>query len=108
MAIPRDWTFSVDYDPVSGIGRAGGYVGDGVATSHLAGRTLADLVLGRESPRILLPFVGHTSRNWEPEPFRWAAINGMARLAARMDRLEAQGRRPSGLLRSLIDRVTGS
>ena len=108
LAIPRDWTFSVGYDPDTGIGGAGGYVGDGVATSHLAGRTLADLVLGRTTPRTVLPFVGHKSRTWEPEPFRWAAINGMARLAARMDRLEAQGRRPSGLLRSLIDRVTGS
>lgn len=108
LAIPRDWTFSVGFDPVTGIGRAGGYVGDGVATSHLAGRTLADLVLGRDTPRTLLPFVGHSSRVWEPEPFRWAAINGMARLAARMDRLEARDRRPSALVSGLIDRVTGS
>ena len=108
LAIPRDWTFSVDYDRHDGIGRAGGYVGDGVATSHLAGRTLADLVLGRDTPRTALPFVSHRSRRWEPEPLRWAAINGMARLAARMDRVEGQGRRPSRLIGSLIDRVTGS
>jgi glycine/D-amino acid oxidase-like deaminating enzyme len=108
LAIPRDWTFSVDYDRHNGIGRAGGYVGDGVATSHLAGRTLADLVLGRDTPRTALPFVSHRSRRWEPEPLRWTAINGMARLAAHMDRAEGQGRRPSRLIGSLIDRVTGS
>ena len=33
--------------PRTGIGWAGGYVGDGVATTNLAGRTLADLSSGR-------------------------------------------------------------
>ena len=33
-------------DRQTGIGWAGGYVGDGVGTTNLAGRTLADLVLG--------------------------------------------------------------
>ena len=33
---------------------AGGYAGEGVAASNLAGRTLADLILGRESERVTL------------------------------------------------------
>ena len=38
-------------DPATGLGWAGGYVGDGVAATNLAGRTLADLVTGRATPR---------------------------------------------------------
>ena len=41
---------SVGLDRHTGIGWAGGYVGDGVTTTNLAGRTLADLVLGRRRP----------------------------------------------------------
>ena len=47
LAIPRDWHASVGLDPATGLGWAGGYVGDGVGTANLAGRTLADLLLGR-------------------------------------------------------------
>ena len=46
LAIPRDWCASVGYDKSSGMAWAGGYVGDGVSTSNLAGRTLADLITG--------------------------------------------------------------
>ena len=43
LGIPRDWHSSVGLDRASGLAWAGGYVGDGVATTNLAGRTLADL-----------------------------------------------------------------
>ena len=42
----------------TGLGWAGGYVGDGVGTANLAGRTLADLVLDRRDSDLLrLPWV---------------------------------------------------
>ena len=63
-----------------GLGWAGGYVGDGVGTSHLAGRTLAALILGRDDPVTRLPWVGHRSRRWEPEPLRWLLVNAGLRL----------------------------
>ena len=63
------------HDPATGLGWAGGYVGDGVAATNLAGRTLADLVTGRDTPITQLPWVGHRSRRWEPEPARWAGVN---------------------------------
>ncbi|MGA0970825.1 MAG: NAD(P)/FAD-dependent oxidoreductase [Ilumatobacteraceae bacterium] len=76
LGIPRDWFPSVGIDRSAGLAWAGGYVGEGVAASHLGGRTVADLITGADTPRTELPWVGHRSRTWEPEPLRWMAING--------------------------------
>jgi glycine/D-amino acid oxidase-like deaminating enzyme len=86
LGIPRDWMPSVGLD--AGFGWAGGYVGDGVAATNLAGRTLADLILGRESDRTALPWVGHHSRRWEPEPLRWLGINAVLRATRALDAWE--------------------
>jgi glycine/D-amino acid oxidase-like deaminating enzyme len=75
LAISRDWHASVGLSADSGLGWAGGYVGDGVGTTNLAGRTLTDLVLGRDTEIARLPWVGHRSRRWEPEPLRWLEMN---------------------------------
>jgi glycine/D-amino acid oxidase-like deaminating enzyme len=95
LGVSRDWFPSIGLDRESGIAWAGGYVGEGIAPSNLAGRTLADLITGTESPRVDLPWVGHRSRKWEPEPLRWAGINaglGVMRLA---DRSEARSGKES-------------
>jgi len=81
LGIPRDWMPSVGLR--GWLAWGGGYVGDGVAASNLAGRTLADLILGVDSDLTRLPWVGHRSRRWEPEPLRWLGINA-ALLAARL------------------------
>jgi glycine/D-amino acid oxidase-like deaminating enzyme len=92
VGVPRDWYPSVGLDRASGHAWAGGYVGDGVSTTNLAGRTLADLVLGVDSDLVHLPWVGHRSRPWEPEPLRWLGINAARALTASLDRAEAAGR----------------
>ena len=74
---------------------AGGYVGDGVSTTNLAGRTLRDLVLGRDTDLTALPWVGHRSRRWEPEPLRWLGINAGLRAMTLADAEERLTRRPS-------------
>jgi glycine/D-amino acid oxidase-like deaminating enzyme len=95
LGVPRDWFSSVGLDRVSGMAWAGGYVGDGVATSNLAGRTLADLVLRRDSDLVHLPWVAHSSPRWEPEPLRWLAVNA-AQLAIKLaDRSETRRSTPS-------------
>lgn len=106
LGIPRDWHPSVALDRSTGIGHAGGYVGEGVATSHLAGATLADLVLGHDTERSRLGWVGHRSRRWEPEPFRWLAVNAAMRLTESVDRSEAEGGSAPRRARTL-DRLTG-
>jgi len=73
--VPRDWHASVTYDRESGLGSAGGYVGDGLSTTNLAGRTLADLITGCDSELTRLPWVGHRSPSWEPEPLRFLGAN---------------------------------
>jgi glycine/D-amino acid oxidase-like deaminating enzyme len=95
LGVPRDWQCSVTLDRTTGFATAGGYVGDGVATTNLAGRTLADLITGTSSPIGALPWVGHRSPRWEPEPLRWAGVNLGRRAAALADRAEARTDRPS-------------
>ena len=107
IGVHRDWFPSVRYDPASGLASAGGYVGDGVATTNLAGRTLADLLLGRPSGLTGLPWVGHASPSWEPEPFRWLGINAGLRSMALADAMEAKLGRPSRLAQ-VVSRLTGA
>jgi glycine/D-amino acid oxidase-like deaminating enzyme len=95
IGVPRDWCASVGLDPSSGLGWAGGYVGDGVSTTNLAGRTLADLVTGTDSELLRLPWVGHRSPRWEPEPLRWLGLNAGLRVMSLADREEAWTGRPS-------------
>jgi glycine/D-amino acid oxidase-like deaminating enzyme len=86
LGIPRDWMPSVGVQ--DGLAWAGGYVGDGVAAANLAGRTLADLITGDLTDRTTLPWVGHRSRRWEPEPIRWLGINAGLRGTTLLDAIE--------------------
>ena len=104
LGIARDWCASVGLDRTTGLAWAGGYVGDGVSTANLAGRTLTDLVLGRETTLTALPWVGHRSRDWELEPLRWAGVNLGLRAAAIADAEERITRR-SSLVGRALDRL---
>ncbi|WP_345752793.1 NAD(P)/FAD-dependent oxidoreductase [Microbacterium rhizophilus] len=106
LGVPRDWHASVGFDPSSRVGSAGGYVGDGVGTTNLAGRTLAALVTGADSDLTALPWVGHESPAWEPEPLRFAGANlGLLGMAAADAEERATGR-PS-LAARLLAPLTG-
>ena len=107
LGIPRDWCASVGLDRGSGLGWAGGYVGDGVSTTNLAGRTLRDLVLQRDTGLTRLPWVGHRSRRWEPEPLRWLGINTGLRAMALADTEERLTGRPSVVARAVRPLVGG-
>jgi glycine/D-amino acid oxidase-like deaminating enzyme len=107
LGIPRDWCASVGLDRATGLAWAGGYVGDGVSTTNLAGRTLADLVLDRDSELTRLPWVGHRSPAWEPEPLRWLGINAGLRAMTLADAEERLTGRPSVIGRVMAPLVGG-
>lgn len=107
LGVPRDWCATVGLDAQTGIGWAGGYVGVGVSTSNLSGRTLADLVLGRDSDLIRLPWVGRRVRRWEREPLRWLGVHGMYGLYTMADRREEVRQGPPSRLAKLGNWLTG-
>jgi len=107
LGIARDWHASVGLDRATGTAWAGGYVGDGVSTANLAGRTLADLILDRDTELTRLPWVGHRSRRWEPEPLRWLGANAGLRAMSWADNAERRSGRPSrlaGLVNAMMGR----
>jgi len=106
IGVARDWYPSVRIDRRNGIASAGGYVGDGVAASNVAGRTLADLILERDTPLTRLPWVQHRSRPWEPEPLRWLAVNLSVRAMRGADEAERRTGRRSWRARS-VTRLQG-
>ena len=107
LGVARDWTCSVGLDRERGLAWAGGYVGDGVATTNLAGRTLADLITGRDTDLTRLLWVGHRSRRWEPEPLRWLGIRTGLRLPGGADRAETRTGRPARLRAWATGRLMG-
>ncbi|GAB3484480.1 NAD(P)/FAD-dependent oxidoreductase [Nocardiopsis coralliicola] len=106
LGVPRDWCSGVRVDPRSGLGWAGGYVGHGVTTANLAGRTLRDLVLGESTPLTRLPWVDHRARRWEPEPLRWLGAQGVYALYRAADRAERRGLPRTSALGRLGDLVS--
>lgn len=106
LGIPRDWHARVVFDQEQRIGVAGGYVGDGVGLSHLAGSTLADLVTGVDSPRTKLPLVDTQWPLWEPEPLRYAGSMAGIIGTSLTDRIEDTTGRES-LLGRLLAPLTG-
>ncbi|HET9014574.1 MAG TPA: FAD-dependent oxidoreductase, partial [Thermomicrobiaceae bacterium] len=98
LGAPRDWMPTTSYDPATGIASARGYTGQGVSTTNLAGRVLADLITGADTPLTHLPTVNHRSPDWEPEPLRWLGVRYVQSGYARLDRIaERTGRPPSGV-----------
>ena len=104
LAMPRDWMPTMSYDPSEGLATARGYTGQGVATANLSGRTLSDLILGRETDVTRLPTVNHRQRSWEPEPLRWLGARFVQRGLMRADdRAERTGEPPTG--KTLAERL---
>ena len=106
LGVPRDWCSTVGADASTGLAWAGGYVGDGVSTANLAGRTLRDLILGERTELTRLPWVNWRARSWEPEPLRFLAIRGIYGMYRRADAAEDRTGRPSRIA-ALAGRVAG-
>lgn len=108
LGIPRNWSATVSLDPETGLGVAGGYVGDGVSSSNLAGRTMRDLILGEDTKLVRMPWVGGRIRKWEAEPLRWIALRGMYGVYNFADELEARsGRGQTSVLARAANVIAG-
>ncbi len=107
LGVARDWQPAVRLDRASGIGFAGGYVGNGVGAAHLAGRTLRDLVLREDTELTRLPWVDHAARRWEPEPLRWLGATSVYGLYRAADRREAGGLARTSALARAADLLAG-
>lgn len=86
-------------DRRNGIALSGGYGGEGVGASNLGGRTLADLILGKQSELTTQPWVlGDQPLNrlarWEPEPLRWLGYNAIIQSFVFEDRVLANPHSP--------------
>ena len=107
LGVPRDWCAAVDLDRRTGLAWAGGYVGHGVTATNLAGRTLRDLVLGRDTELTRLPWVGRRVRRWEPEPLRWLGVRGLYVAYRAADRQENSGGAATSPIARVADRISG-
>lgn len=107
LGVPRDWAATVGLDRSTGMAWSGGYVGTGVTTTNLAGRTLTDLILQERSELVDLPWVNHRVRKWEPEPLRWVATQGLYAAYGIADRSELAGRKKTSPIAKIADLITG-
>lgn len=107
LGVPRDWAATVGLDRDTGLAWGGGYVGTGVTSTNLAGRTLADLILGEQSELVTLPWVNHRVRKWEPEPLRWIATKGLYTAYGIADASEYRGRPTTSPIARIADVITG-
>ena len=93
MGVSRSLHPAIHFDRDSGFGWAGGYFGSGVAATHLAGQTLAELVCNQNSERVDTPWVNpaYIQQGWEPEPLRWFGVHGTRRLMGVSDYFDYRG-----------------
>ncbi|MBP1326028.1 glycine/D-amino acid oxidase-like deaminating enzyme [Leucobacter exalbidus] len=88
LGVPRDWTMSVTYDSATGVGSSGGYSGHGVAAANIGGKALAHLITEKDDAGLSQPWIGHKSRNWEPEPLRFIASRAIISILEKADNKE--------------------
>ena len=97
LGVPRDWMPTMSFDPRSGVATARGYTGQGVSTTNLSGRILADLIQQQDTEISHLPTVGHASPNWEREPLRYLGVRYVQHTYAKLDDKAARsGHPPTG------------
>jgi glycine/D-amino acid oxidase-like deaminating enzyme len=95
LAVPRDWCTRLTFDRKTGLGFVGAFGGHGVTAANIEGRTMRDLVMGESTDLTSLPWVGHHTRNWEPEPIRFIASRLIAKTLDASDAYEERTGKPA-------------
>jgi glycine/D-amino acid oxidase-like deaminating enzyme len=107
LGVPRNWNPSVNFDARSGLGSLGGYVGDGVAASNLAARTMAHLIAEDNHELTQLCWANNQSRKWEVEPLRFFGINGLLKISESIDAYESKTNSPDRIRTKILDTFLG-
>jgi glycine/D-amino acid oxidase-like deaminating enzyme len=107
MGVARNLYPSVNFNRTDGLGWAGAYFGNGVGAANLAGRTMADLVTGRDTDRTHTPWVNPpgAGKHWEPEPLRWLAIKSAKSLMQVADKCEENNSRFTPVIWKALDKI---
>ena len=107
LAVPRDWEAGVILDKVDGFG-LGGRIRRPRRHRHQSGGPHPGRSGARTAqPATELPWVGHRSRNWEPEPLRWMGVRGMYLAYKAADWQEARGRDTTSPIAVVADKIAG-
>jgi len=98
MAMSRTQRAFAHCDTDAGVGWLGGFLGNGVAATNLGGRTMADLILGRDTELTELSLLVIKAgspltqyRGWEWGPISWSASNTM------LKKMRFQDKRDTGI-----------
>lgn len=107
LSLPRRFHPHMLCDPKAGIALSGGYVGEGVGATNLAGRTLADLILGKDTLHTQQPWVMNEKplsalKKWEPEPFRWLTYKTLNKVLIYEDKLLADLTTPKWKRKAIV------
>lgn len=105
MGVARNWRAGVGFDRRTGMGWAGGYVGEGVAASNLAARTLVDLMLEQDTQLTAMPWINVELPKWEREPLRWLGVKAIEWAGDRADARESATGQPDNFWGGMFDRV---
>jgi len=73
VSVPVDMSPAIGFIGDERIVYSLGCVGHGVSLTHLNGRTLGDLILGKKTDRTGIFFVNRKIKPWPPEPLRFMA-----------------------------------
>jgi glycine/D-amino acid oxidase-like deaminating enzyme len=108
MGVTRTLNPAVCFDRETRFGWAGGFFGNGVGACNLAGRTMADLILERDTERLHTPWVNPEHEReldkklWEIEPVRWLGFHSRATLMQMADRAERNHSKAAPLINKAI------
>ncbi|ABE58137.1 NAD(P)/FAD-dependent oxidoreductase [Chromohalobacter israelensis] len=110
LGLSRNFRPHAILDRASGLATAGGYAGEGVAASHLFGRTLAEMILERDTERVRMPWAFSNAshrqliKRWEVEPLRWLAAQAITFSYAGEEALMRRDK-PAPLLKPALRRL---
>ena len=106
LGMARGFHPQIVVDRDRGMLQAGGYGGEGVGASNLAGRTMAALIGGEAGELAQLPWLTTPAacRRWEPEPLRWLGYQAILRSFNWEERVLLQPGAPAWQ-RRLVQRV---